>query len=79
MVMNKPVYISKQELDMFYQLRQGDKIMEKAPLGNNLRPRQPLNNRVVRTNIALQAQKVRCGKKMRILCLYLLTVVFYFT
>jgi len=56
-VMNKPVYISKQELDMFYQLRQGDKIMEKAPLGNNLRPRQPLNNRAVRTNIALQAQK----------------------
>jgi len=56
-VMNKPVYISKRELDTFYQLRQGDKIMEKAPLGNNLRPRQPLNNRAVRTNIALQAQK----------------------
>ena len=58
-VMNKPVYISKQELEMFYQLRQGDKVMEKAPLGNNLRPRQPLNNRAVRTNIAVQAQKVR--------------------
>jgi len=59
-VMNKPVYISKQELDMFYQLRQGDKVMEKAPLGNNLRPRQPLNNRAVRTNIALQGQKPEC-------------------
>ena len=57
-VMNKPVYISKQELEMFYQLRQGDKVMEKAPLGNNLRPRQPLNNRAVRTNIALQRNKV---------------------
>ena len=29
----------RQELDMFYQLRQGNKQMEKAPLGNNLRPR----------------------------------------
>ena len=34
-------------------------MMEKAPLGNNLRPRQPLNNRAVRTNIALSRQKVR--------------------
>ena len=39
---------------------QGDSpMMEKAPLGNNLRPRQPLNNRAVRTNIALSRQKVR--------------------
>jgi len=53
-VMNKPVYLSRQELDMFYQLRQGNKQMEKAPLGNNLRPRQPLNNRALRTNIAPQ-------------------------
>ena len=36
----------------------GDKVMEKAALGNNLRPRQPLNNRAVRTNIAVEAQKV---------------------
>lgn len=53
-VMNKPVYLSRQELDMFYQLRQGNRLMEKAPLGNNLRPRQPLNNRALRTNIAPQ-------------------------
>ena len=39
-------------------------MMEKAPLGNNLRPRQPLNNRAVRTNIALSRQKVRKRKKM---------------
>ena len=44
---------------MFQSLRQGDTpAHEKAPLGNNLRPRQPLNNRAVRTNIALQKQKV---------------------
>jgi len=59
-VMNKPVYISRKEMEMFYQLRQGDKVMEKAPLGNNLRPRQPLNNRSVRTNIALKSQKIEC-------------------
>lgn len=53
-VMNKPVYLSRQELDMFYQLRQGNKLMEKAPLGNNLRPRQSPNNRAFRTNIAPQ-------------------------
>ena len=38
-VMNKPVYVSRHEMDMFYQLRQGNKVMKKAPLGNNLRPR----------------------------------------
>ena len=61
---------------LFQGLRQGDgPNMEKAPLGDNLRPRytyimsiyniynliiyrQPLNNRAVRTNIALQGQKV---------------------
>jgi len=57
-VMNKPVYISKQEMEMFHMLRQGDSpMMEKAPLGNNLRPRQPVNSRAVRTNIALHKQK----------------------
>jgi len=45
-------------MEMFYQLRQGDSpAMEKAPLGNNLRPRQPVNNRAVRTNIALSKQQ----------------------
>ncbi len=40
-------------------LRQGDRQHEKAPLGNNLRPRQPLRGRTLRTNIAIPAQKVR--------------------
>lgn len=56
-IMNKPIYMSKQELDMFYQLRQGDRVHEKAPLGNNVRPIQPLNSRSLRTNIALPASK----------------------
>ena len=50
---------TRQEMEMFQSLRQGDTpAHEKAPLGNNLRPRQPLNNRAIRTNIALQKQKV---------------------
>ena len=56
-VMNKPLYLSKQEMELFHSLRQGDTpMMEKAPLGHNLRPRQPRNNRAVRTNIALSRQ-----------------------
>ena len=61
-VMNKPLYVSRQEMEMFYQLRQGDgPVMEKAPLGNNLRPRQPVNNRAVRTNIALTKHQTGGG------------------
>jgi len=61
--MNKPLYLSKQEMELFHGLRQGDSpMMEKAPLGNNLRPRQPLNNRAVRTNIALSRQKDHEGE-----------------
>ena len=40
------------------RVRQGDRLHEKAPLGNNLRPQQPLNSRALRTNIAIPAQKV---------------------
>jgi len=60
-VYNKPVYISKHDLDSFRSLRQGDRLHEKAPLGNNLRPQQPLNNRALRTNIALPAQTSSSG------------------
>ena len=33
--------------------------MEQGPLGGNLRPQQPANNRQIRTNVALPAQEVR--------------------
>ena len=43
--MNKPVYISNQEMNMFYGLSQGsdNTAGEQAGLGDNLRPRQNLN------------------------------------
>ena len=57
-MMNKPVYISRQEMELFQQLSQGsDRSEGEQPgLGNTLRPRQNLNRRIVRTNIDLKYQ-----------------------
>ena len=54
--MNKPVYISQQELELFQQLSQGDDSGggKQPGVWNNLRPRQNLNRRIVRTNIDLK-------------------------
>ncbi len=57
-IVHKKKKIPKIPLFLYGSLRQGERTMEKAPLGNNLRPRQPLRNRALRTNIALPAQKV---------------------
>lgn len=51
-VMNRPVYLTRQELDRLRLLMQGDKIHPKAPLAKNVRPIQELRERSVRTNIA---------------------------
>ncbi|XP_035212533.1 carbonic anhydrase-related protein 10-like [Stegodyphus dumicola] len=50
-VMNKPIYITKQQLYALRKLMQGDQSNPKAPLGNNYRPPQLMHHRVVRTNI----------------------------
>ncbi|CAB0041881.1 unnamed protein product, partial [Trichogramma brassicae] len=50
-ILNKPIYITKQQLRSLRELKQGDKRHPKAPLGNNFRPPQPLHHRPVRTNI----------------------------
>ena len=57
-MMNKPVYISRQEMELFHQLSQGADSSEgeQPGLGNTLRPRQNLNRRIVRTNIDLKYQ-----------------------
>jgi len=66
-LMNKPVYISNQEMKMFHQLSQGsDEIISgdlaaATPLANNLRPRQNLNMRTVRTNIDFKSQEPGCS------------------
>ena len=58
-VINKPIYITKQQLYVLRKLMQGDEEYPKAPLGSNFRPPQPLHHRPVRTNIDFN--KVRIG------------------
>ncbi|XP_055713135.1 carbonic anhydrase-related protein 10 isoform X1 [Phlebotomus papatasi] len=53
-ILNKPIYITKQELYALRRLMQGSEHTPKAPLGNNARPLQPLHHRTVRTNIDFQ-------------------------
>ncbi|XP_044735787.1 carbonic anhydrase-related protein 10 [Chrysoperla carnea] len=55
-ILNKPIYISKQELYALRKLMQGTEDTPKAPLGNNSRPLQPLYHRTVRTNIDFSRQ-----------------------
>ncbi|XP_012285820.1 carbonic anhydrase-related protein 10 isoform X2 [Orussus abietinus] len=50
-ILNKPIYITAQELYVMRKLQQGTKDVPKAPLGNNTRPLQGLHHRTVRTNI----------------------------
>ncbi|XP_076041413.1 carbonic anhydrase-related protein A [Oratosquilla oratoria] len=51
LIMNRPVYITKQELYALRQLRQGDRTFAKAKMANNFRPPKALHHRTVRTNI----------------------------
>ncbi|KAK0084823.1 hypothetical protein PV325_006372 [Microctonus aethiopoides] len=50
-ILNKPIYISAQELYALRRLMQGTDVTPKAPLGNNARPIQLLHHRTIRTNI----------------------------
>ncbi|KAK4290730.1 hypothetical protein Pmani_036393 [Petrolisthes manimaculis] len=51
LIMNKPIYITKQELYGLRQLMQGDERLPKAKMANNFRPVKALHHRTVRTNI----------------------------
>lgn len=58
LILNKPIYITKQQLYSLRSLMQGSKKNQgMAPLGNNFRPPQPLHNRLVRTNIDFNLRK----------------------
>uniref|UniRef100_A0A182W688 Alpha-carbonic anhydrase domain-containing protein n=1 Tax=Anopheles minimus TaxID=112268 RepID=A0A182W688_9DIPT len=64
-VMNKPIYITKQQVPDLHALRrlmQGGPDHPKAPLGNNFRPPQPLLHRPVRTNIDFRNKQEKGGK-----------------
>ncbi|KAF7406450.1 hypothetical protein HZH68_005819 [Vespula germanica] len=51
LILNKPIYITAQELYALRKLMQGPASAPKAPLGNNSRPLQDLHHRTIRTNI----------------------------
>ncbi|XP_066594826.1 carbonic anhydrase-related protein 10 isoform X1 [Prorops nasuta] len=51
LILNKPIYITAQELYALRKLMQGPVSTPKAPLGNNSRPLQALHHRTIRTNI----------------------------
>ncbi|XP_046395277.1 carbonic anhydrase-related protein 10-like [Ischnura elegans] len=56
-VLNKPIYITKQQLHGLRRLVQGDGKHPRAPLGSNYRPPQPLHHRPIRTNIDFTTHK----------------------
>jgi len=61
LVPNKPIYITSQQLDQLKELMQGTAEDPRAPLAGNLRPTQPTNGRLVRTNINFDSsQDVDC-------------------
>ncbi|CAG2168537.1 unnamed protein product [Oppiella nova] len=56
-IINKPLFITRQQLYALRKLMQGEAELPKAPLGDNYRPIQPLNERVVRTNIDFKREQ----------------------
>ncbi|XP_069999482.1 carbonic anhydrase-related protein 10 [Penaeus vannamei] len=50
-VLNKPIYITKQQLHVLRKLHQGTKASPKAKMVNNFRPIQQMYHRPLRTNI----------------------------
>lgn len=61
-ILNKPIYMTKQEMYALRKLMQGSEKIPKAPLGNNARPLQPLHHRTVRTNIDFTKEPGASGK-----------------
>jgi len=61
-LMNKPVYLLPQEMALLHGLSQAtdNRGGEQSGLGGNLRPRQNLNRRTVRTNIDHRSQTGDC-------------------
>ena len=69
-VMNKPIYISRQEMYALKQLMQGDRINPKSPLAPNSRPIQENHSRGIRTNVYYPETKLETSGVIRsILCL----------
>ncbi|CAL4215093.1 unnamed protein product, partial [Meganyctiphanes norvegica] len=60
-LMNKPIYIEKQQLHSLRKLHQGNVLKPKARMVNNFRPTQQLHHRTLRTNIDFtNGQNLNC-------------------
>ena len=55
---NKPIYVQAEHMEQLKSLMQRTAEDPRAPLAGNLRPTQPINGRLVRTNINFDANKV---------------------
>ena len=55
-VINKALQISRLQISQLRKLMQGDVFNPKASLSNNFRPLQPLNSRIIHTNIDFHRQ-----------------------
>ena len=55
---NKPIYVQVEHMEQLKSLMQGTADDPRAPLAGNLRPTQPTNGRLVRTNINFDNNKV---------------------
>ncbi|OQR78173.1 carbonic anhydrase-related protein 10-like [Tropilaelaps mercedesae] len=62
-LLNKPLYVSPQQLSAMRKLKQGESVLPMAPLGNNFRPPQPLHQRAIRTNIDLYPDRINKNSK----------------
>ena len=61
---NKPIYVQAEHMEELKTLMQGTADDPRAPLAGNLRPTQPTNGRLVRTNINFDANKVTGFEKV---------------
>jgi carbonic anhydrase len=60
-IMNKPIYVTAEQLSAMRDVMQGDQTNPKFPMNNNFRPTLPLHQRSVRTNIVLKSQNSDCA------------------
>ncbi|KAL5011989.1 hypothetical protein ScPMuIL_010540 [Solemya velum] len=67
-ILNKPMYITKDQLDVLRDLTHVDEIAQKVLIGDNFRPTMPLNRRLVRTNVPPKTEENECSKR---------TIVYY--
>lgn len=60
-VLNKPLYVGKEQMDALRRVMQGDKENPKFPMYKNCRPTMSVQHRPIRTNIQLRSDNEECN------------------